>query len=78
MNNSIFEKTKENVKNHRNIKIVTTNKQRNKLVLEPNYHTIKHISENVLIIEMKQTEIKINKPIYLGLSVLDISKTLMY
>ena len=78
MNNSVFEKTMENVRNHRDIKLVTTNEQRNKLVSEPNYHTTKHISENLLIIEMKKTEVKMNKPIYLGMSILDISKTLMY
>ena len=78
MNNSVFGKTMENVRNHRDIKIVTTNKQRNKLVSEPNYHTTKHISENLLIIEMKKTEVKMNKPIYLGLSILGISKTNMY
>ena len=78
MNNSVFRKTMENVRNHRDIKLVTTNKQRNKLVSEPNYHTTKHISENSLIIEMKKAEVKMNKPIYLGLSTLDISKTLMY
>ena len=78
MNNSIFGKTMENVRNHRDIKLVTTNEQRNKLVSEPNYHTTKHISENLLIIEMKKTEVKMNKPIYLGMSILDISKTLMY
>ena len=44
----------ENVRNHRDIKLVTTNKQRNKLVSEPNYHTTKHISENLLIIEMEK------------------------
>ena len=78
MNNSVFGKTMENVRNHRDIKLVTTNEQRNKLVSEPNYHTTKHISENLLIIEMKKTEVKMNKPIYLGLSILDIAKTLMY
>ena len=78
MINSVFGKTMKNVRNHRDINIVTTNKQRNKLVSEPNYHTTKHISENLLIIEMKKTEVKMNKPIYLGLSVLDIAKTLMY
>ena len=78
MNNSVFGKTMENVRNHRDIKIVTTNKQRNKLVSEPNYHTTKHISENLLIIEMKKTEVKMNKPIYLGMVILDINKTLMY
>ena len=53
MNNSDFEKTMENVRNHRNIKLVTTNKQRNILVSEPNYYTTKHISEHFLIIEVK-------------------------
>ena len=54
MNNAVFGKTMENVRNHRDIKIVKTNKQRNKLASEPNYHTKKHISEDFLIIEMKK------------------------
>ena len=78
MNNFIFGKTIENVRNHRDIKIVTTNKQRNKYASEPNYHTTKRISKNLLIMEMKKTEVKMNKPIYLGQAILDISKTLMY
>ena len=78
MNNSVFGKTMENVRNHRDIKIVTTNKQRNKYASEPNYHTTKRISKNLLIMEMKKTEVKMNKPIYLGQAILDISKTLMY
>ena len=78
MNNSVFGKTMENIRNHKDIKLVTTDKKRNKLVSEPNYHTINLISEDLSIIEMKKTKIKMNKPIYLGLSVLEISKTLMY
>ena len=78
MNNAVFGKTMENVRNHRDIKIVTTNKQRNKLASEPNYHTTKYISKNLIIMEMKKTEVKMNKPIYLGQAILDISKTLMY
>ena len=78
MNNSVFGKTMENVRNHRDINIVTTNKERNKLVSKPNYNTTKCISENLLIIEMKETEVKMKKAIYLGSSVLDIAKTLMY
>ena len=77
MNNSVFGKTMENVRKHRDIKLVTIKEKRNKLVSEPNYYTTKHISENLLIIEMKKTEVKINKPIYLHLSILDISKTFM-
>ena len=78
MNNSVFGKTMENVRNHRDIKIVTTNKQRNKFASEPNYHTAKYISEDFFIMEIKKTEVKMNKPIYLGQAILDISKTLMY
>ena len=68
----------ENVRKHRDIKLVTTDEKRNKLVSEPNYHTTKRFSENLLAIEMKKTKVKMNKPIYLGMSILDISKTLMY
>ena len=78
MNNSVFGKTMENVRKHRDIKLVTTNKRRNQLASEPNYHTTKYFSENLMAIEMKKTKVKMNKPIYLGMSILDISKTLMY
>ena len=78
MNNSAFGKTMENVRKHRYIKLVTTEKRRIKLVSEPNYHTTKQFSENLLAIEMKKAKVKMNKPLYLGMSILDISKTLMY
>ena len=78
MNNAVFGKTMENIRKHRNIKLVTTDKKRSKLVSEPNYHTINLISEDPSIIEMKKTKVKMNKPIYLGLSILEISKILMY
>ena len=78
MNNSVFGKTVENVRNHINIKLVTTDEKRNKLVSEPNYHTKKRFSKNLLATEMKKIKAKMNKPIYLGMSILDISKTLMY
>ena len=78
MINTVFGKTMENIRKHRNIKLVTTDKKRNKLISEPNYHTINYISEDLPIIEMNKTEVKINKSIYLGLSILDISKILMY
>ena len=78
MNNSVFGKTMENIRKHREIKLVTTDKKRSKLVSEPNYHTINLISEDLSIIEMKKTKVKMNKPIYLGLSILEISKILMY
>ena len=78
MNNSVFGKTMENVRNHRDIKLATTDERRNELVSEPNYHTTKYFSENLLAIEMRKTKIKMNKPLYLGQAILDISKTLMY
>ena len=78
MNNSVFGKTMENIRKHRDIKLVATDKKRRKLVSEPNCHTINLISEDLSIIEMKKTKVKMNKPIYLGLSILEISKILMY
>ena len=70
MNNSVFGKTMENVKKHRDIKLVTTDKRRNCLVSESNYHTKKLFSECFLAIETKKIKVKMNNPIYLGLSIL--------
>ena len=78
MNNSVFGNTMEIIRKHRDIKLVTIDKKRSKLVSEPNYHTINLISEDLSIIEVKKTKVKMNKPIYLGLSILEISKILMY
>ena len=78
MNNVVFGKTMENVRKHRDIKLVTTDKKRSKLVSEANYHTMNYISEDLSIMEMKKTKVKMNRPIYLGLSILEISKILMY
>ena len=78
MNNAVSGKTMENVRNDRDIKLVTTYKRRNQLVSEPNYHTTKYFSKNLLAIEIKKTKVKMNKPIYLRMSILDISKTLMH
>ena len=78
MNNVVFGKTMENVRKNRDIKLVRTDKRRNQLASEPNYHRTNFFSENLMAIEMKKTKVKMNKPIYLGMSILDISKTLMY
>ena len=78
MNNAVFGKPMENVRKHRDIKLVTTDKRRNKLVSEPNYHAIKWFSESLVAIEMRNAKIKMNKPTYVGMVILDISKTLMY
>ena len=78
MNNSVSGKTMENVREHRDIKLVTTEEKRIKLVSEPNYDKTKRFSENLLAIEIKKTKVKMNKPVYLGISILGISKTLIY
>ena len=77
MNNAVFGKTMENVRKHGNIKLVTTERWRNYLVWEPNYHITKFFAENLLTIEVRKTQILMNKPAYLGLSILDLSKTVM-
>ena len=78
MINYVFWKTMEKLRKHRDIKLVTTDEKRSKLISEPNYHTAKRFSGNLLAIEMKKTKVKMNKPVYLGMSILDISKTLLY
>ena len=78
MNNSVFGKTAENVRKHRDSKLVTTDKRRNQLASEPNHHTTKHFLDHLIAIETKKTRVKMNKPIYLDMSILDISKTLVY
>ena len=70
MNNAVFGKTMENVRKHRDIKLVTTERRRNYLVSEANDHTIKFSTENLLAIKMKKTEILMYKPVHLGLSIL--------
>ena len=78
MCNAVLGKNMEQVRNHRDIRLATTDKKRCQLVSEPNNHTTKRFSEDLIAIEMKKTEIKMNKPTYLGLKILDIIKTLMY
>ena len=77
-NNVVFGKTMENVKIHRDMKLVKTVRRRNYLVSEPNYHTKKVFTKNLLATEMKRAQIIMNKPVYLGFPILDISKSKMY
>ena len=65
MNNSVFGKTMKNRRNHRDIKLITSEKRRKRLVSEPNYHSCKKFSNHLMAIEMKKTRVKINKPLYL-------------
>ena len=78
MNKTVFRKTMEKIRKQRDIKLVTTEKRRNYLVSEPYYHTTKFFTENLLEIEMKKTQIFNNKPVHLGLSILDLNKTVTY
>ena len=77
-NFSVFDKTMENVRNHRDIRLVTTDKRRSILASETNFNSSKCISKVLMIMEMRKTEEVINKPMYLGEAILDISKTLMH
>ena len=74
----IIQKNVENVKMHRNIKLVPTEKRRKYLVSEINYHATKFFTEHLLAIEMKKTQVCMNKPDYLGLSILESGKILMH
>ena len=79
MNYAAFEKSMENVRKHRDIKLVTTERRRKYLVSQSNYHSTKLFTEHLLAIEMKKkTEILMNKPVYLGFSILELSKILVY
>ena len=73
-----LEKTMENLRKHRNIKLETTKVRRYYLVSKPNYHTTKFFTENLFAIEMRKTQIPMNKLVYLGLSILDLSTTVIY
>ena len=77
MNNAVFGKTVKNERKNGNIKLVTTKRRRNYLVSKPNYHNTKFFTENSLAIEMRKNEMLINKPVYVDLSKLDLSKTVM-
>ena len=69
MNNAVFGKAMENVRKHRDIKLVTADKRRNQLASQPNYHTTKYFSQNLMAIEMKKTNVEMNRSIYHGMSI---------
>ena len=78
MINAAFSNTVDNVRKHRDIKLVRTKRRRNYLISDPSYYTKKFFTENVLAIEMKKTHKIMNKPVYLDLLILDIRKIAMY
>ena len=71
VNNSVLRKAMENVPKHRDIKLVTTEEERNYLMTEPTYHKTKFFSENFMSRELRKTQILMNKPVYLKLSILE-------
>ena len=78
MNNSVFGKTMENIRNRVNVKLVNTGEQFKKLTAKPNYESRKIFNENLVSVHMKKTSLTMNKPVYLGMSILDLSKIVMF
>ena len=78
MNNSVFGKTMENLRNRVDVRLVTSEDKARKLFAKPNYESRTIFSDNLIAVHMKKTKLKLNKPIYLGMSIIDLSKTLMY
>ena len=78
MNNAVFGKTMENIRNRVNIKLVDTGEKFKKLVAKPNYESRIFLNENLVSVHMKKTSLTMNKPVYLGMCILDLSKTLMF
>ena len=78
INNSVFGKTMENIRNRVNIRLVNNQKSLKKCVAKPNFDHCTVFDENLVAVHMKKTELVFNKPVYLGMSILDLSKTLMF
>ena len=78
INNSFFGKTMKNMRIYRDVKLGTTDKRKKQLVSKSNSHPSKYFSEQLMSKEMKKAKVKMNKPLYLEMSILDIRKTLMY
>ena len=78
MNNSVFGKTMENIRNRVDVKLVNTEEKLRKLVAKPNFKGRKIFNENLVSVHMTKTSLTMNKPVYLGMCILDLSKTIMY
>ena len=78
MNNSFFGKTLENIRNRVDIRLISTDKEAKKLAVKPNYDCCTIFAENLIAVHMKNTTLYFNKRVYLGMSILDLSKSLMY
>jgi len=74
MNNSLFDKTMENIRNRVNIKLVSNQKSLKKYAAKPNFDHCTVFDENLVAVHMKKTELVFNKPVYIGMSILDLSR----
>ncbi len=75
---SVFGKTMENLRKHVDVKLVNTKKGLHKLSCKPNFNTFKIFNEDLVAVNMRKAKLLLNRPIYVGFSILDLSKTLMY
>ena len=78
MNNAVFGKTMENIRKHRNIKLVISRESYLKTVMCPNFKSGVLFGENLMGCEMGKIKVMMDKPVYLGQAMLDLSKTVMY
>ena len=78
MNNSVFGKTMENIRNRVDIELVTDRKKAEKLAAKPNFKHCNIFDEDLIAIHMKKISLTMDKPVYLGMCILDLSKTLMF
>ncbi|XP_057296278.1 uncharacterized protein LOC130625239 [Hydractinia symbiolongicarpus] len=77
MNNSVFGKTMENQRKHKDIRLATKKQQYEKLVMNPNFKGSICFSETLMGVVMQKIKVVLNKPIYLGPAILDLSKIIM-
>ena len=78
MKSSVFGKTMENIRSHKDMRLVTSDEKYLKHVMKPNFKDGHPFSKHLFAVKMGKTEITMKKPVYLGQATLDLSKTLMY
>ena len=78
MNNSVFGKTVENIRNYNDIKLITNRELYLKILMKPNFKSGIRFSENLMGCEIEKTKVTMNKPVYFGQAILDLSKLVMY
>ena len=78
MNNSVFRKILENIRNRVDIRLISSNKIAQKIAAKPNYDHCTIFDENLIAVYMKKTKLYFNEPVYLGMIILDLSKSFMY